>query len=106
MTKEFVKQITEPEETVEAIATLASEPNSRMVQLTFVGEETESPLITELIRAFDIEVNIVQGKITKIQNGSYGTLFVALKGEEHIINDAIAFIKEKKVDVEVIKNDQ
>ncbi|MCK0472758.1 methionine ABC transporter ATP-binding protein [Halalkalibacter sp. APA_J-10(15)] len=106
MTKEFVKQITEPEETVEALASLASEPNSRMVQLTFVGDETESPLITELIRAFDIEVNIVQGKITKIQNGSYGTLFVSLKGEERIINDAIAFIKEKKVDVEVIKNDE
>ncbi|WP_062047456.1 methionine ABC transporter ATP-binding protein [Bacillus sp. JCM 19034] len=103
MTKEFVKQITEPEETIEAISSLANEANSRMVQLTFVGDETESPLITQLIRAFDIEVNIVQGKITKIQNGSYGTLFVSLKGEENVLDEAITFIKEKKVDVEVIK---
>lgn len=103
MTKEFVKQITEPEETIEAITSLANEENSRIVQLTFVGDETENPLITQLIRAFDIEVNIVQGKITKIQNGSYGTLFVSLKGEENVLDEAITFIKEKKVDVEVIK---
>ncbi|OLS35216.1 methionine ABC transporter ATP-binding protein [Alkalihalophilus pseudofirmus] len=103
MTKEFVKQITEPEETTDAIKQLlADHPEGKIVQLTFVGEEAESPLITQLIRSFDIEVNIVQGKITKIQEGSYGTLFVALNGETDEVERAIAFIRSKKVEVEVI----
>jgi D-methionine transport system ATP-binding protein len=103
MTKEFVKQITEPEETVDAITQmLADHPNGQIVQLTFVGEEAERPLITQLIRQFDVEVNIVQGKITKIQEGSYGTLFVALNGDQAEIDKAITFIRNKEVEVEVI----
>ncbi len=103
MTKEFVKQITEPEETTDAMRQmLADYPEGQMVQLTFVGEETERPLITQLIRKFKIEVNIVQGKITKIQKGSYGTLFVALNGEKEEVEKAISFIRHKKVEVEVM----
>ncbi|MDV2684170.1 methionine ABC transporter ATP-binding protein [Alkalihalophilus lindianensis] len=103
MTKEFVKQITEPEETTDAIKQmLADHPEGHIVQLTFVGEEAESPLITQLIRTFDVEVNIVQGKITKIHEGSYGTLFVALNGQKEEVERAIAFIQSKKVEVEVI----
>ncbi|WP_227937360.1 methionine ABC transporter ATP-binding protein [Alkalihalobacillus deserti] len=106
MTKEFVKQITEPEETVDAITQMLKEhPEGQIVQLTFVGEEAERPLITQLIRQFDVEVNIVQGKITKFQEGSYGTLFVALNGEKAEIEKAITFIRNKEVDVEVIVHD-
>ncbi|WP_066156938.1 methionine ABC transporter ATP-binding protein [Halalkalibacter krulwichiae] len=106
MTKEFVKQITEPEETVDAITQMLEDhPEGQIVQLTFVGEKAERPLITQLIRQFDIEVNIVQGKITKIQEGSYGTLFVALNGEPSEIDKAITFIRNKEVEVEVIVHD-
>jgi len=105
MTKEFVKQITEPEETADAIShMLAESPEGKVVQLTFVGEETERPLISQLIRQFDIDVNIVQGKITKIQAGSYGTLFIALDGKPEQIEAAIAFIRSKQVEVEVISH--
>ena len=103
MTKEFVKQITEPEETTEAFTQMLEDyPGSHVLQLTFVGREAERPLITQLIRQFDIEVNIVQGKITKIQEGSYGTLFVALSGDKAEVDNAISFIKSKHVEVEVI----
>ncbi|MDT8860142.1 methionine ABC transporter ATP-binding protein [Alkalihalobacillus sp. MEB130] len=103
MTKEFVKQITVTDETVDAVEhMLADYPNGHVVQMTFVGEEAERPLITQLIRQFDIEVNIIQGKLTKIQDGSYGTLFVALTGDKDEITKAITFIREKEVEVEVI----
>ncbi|WP_100405348.1 methionine ABC transporter ATP-binding protein [Bacillus solitudinis] len=106
MTKEFVKQITEPEEAKETIQQLLSEqPDGQIVKLTFVGDEAERPLITELIRSFAIEVNILQGKITKIQEGSYGTLFIGLNGEKKEIEKAIFFIRTKQVDVEVISID-
>jgi D-methionine transport system ATP-binding protein len=105
ITKRFVKQVTEPEETKETIEHLLNKfPNGRVIQLTFVGEYAEQPLITELIRKFTINVNILQGKISQTQSGAYGTMFIHLDGSAKEVEEAITFIRERKVDVEVIDN--
>ncbi|MFJ5623315.1 methionine ABC transporter ATP-binding protein [Peribacillus loiseleuriae] len=105
ITKRFVQQVTEPEETKDTVAHLLENyPQGKVVQLTFVGENTESPLITKLIRNFQLDVNIVQGKISQTQNGSYGTLFIHMDGTDEEIAHAITFIKEQQVGVEVISN--
>jgi len=103
ITKRFVKQVTEPEETKETIDHLLKKyPNGKVVQLTFVGDGAEQPLINNLIRSFNLNVNILQGKITQTQNGAYGTLFIHLEGENDETQKAIDFIHDHKVDVEVI----
>ncbi|MFN7251869.1 MAG: methionine ABC transporter ATP-binding protein [Anaerobacillus sp.] len=105
MTKEFVKQVTEPEETVETVKHLLAETNTgKIVQLTFVGGDAEKPLITQMIRAFDIDINILQGKISHTQNGPYGALFVHIDGDDTEVERAIEYVKEKQVKVEVISN--
>jgi D-methionine transport system ATP-binding protein len=106
ITKRFVQQVTEPEETKETAEHLLSlYPHGRVVQLTFVGEGAEQPLITKLIREYPITVNILQGKISQTQNGSYGTLFIHLEGDENELDRAIEFIAQQGVGVEVISND-
>lgn len=106
MTKEFLKQITEPEETTDTITQLfEGHPQDRVIQLTFVGEGVEQPLISDMIRTFAVDVNILQGKITKFQDGSYGTLFIGLTGDSGEIDRAIDYIKGKQVEVEVIHRD-
>lgn len=106
ITKRFVMQVTEPEETKETIEHLLNKyPNGQVIQLTFVGDDAEQPLINDLIRKFSINVNILQGKISQTQNGAYGTLFIHLDGAADEIAKAIAFINEHKVEVEVIDND-
>lgn len=105
MTKEFVKQVTEPEETTETIKHLLAETNrGRIVQLTFVGGDAEKPLITQMIRKYKVDINILQGKISQTQNGPYGALFVHIDGEETEVEQAIEFVIEKQVKVEVISN--
>lgn len=105
ITKRFVQQVTEPEETKETVDHLLSlYPHGRVVQLTFVGEGAEQPLITNLVREFPIMVNILQGKISQTQNGSYGTLFIHLDGEESDLQRAIEFIGKQEVGVEVVSN--
>ncbi|WP_409302543.1 methionine ABC transporter ATP-binding protein [Peribacillus sp. SCS-155] len=106
ITKRFVQQVTEPEETKETIEHLLHQyPEGKVVQLTFVGDSAENPLITKLVRNYNLEVNIVQGKISKTQNGSYGTLFVHINGSEEEIVRAIEFIKQQEVGVEVMSHD-
>ncbi|MFJ7977517.1 methionine ABC transporter ATP-binding protein [Peribacillus sp. JNUCC 23] len=105
ITKRFVQQVTEPEETKDTVEHLLEHyPQGKVVQLTFVGENTESPLITKLIRNFQLDVNIVQGKISQTQHGSYGTLFIHMDGSDEEIAHAIEFIKEQQVGVEVMSS--
>ncbi|QOR66102.1 methionine ABC transporter ATP-binding protein [Cytobacillus suaedae] len=105
ITQRFVKQVTEPEETKETIEHLLDQyPNGKVVQLTFVGDAAERPLITNLIRNFNLNVNILQGKISQTQSGSYGTLFIHVDGDTNEINKAIDYIHSEQVEVEVIAN--
>ncbi len=103
ITKRFVQQVTEPEDTKETTRHLHEKyPEGKVVQLTFVGDTADQPLITELIRKHEITVNIIQGKISHTQNGSYGTLFIHLNGPKDEVEKAIAFIHTHRVGVEVI----
>ncbi|PGY15237.1 methionine ABC transporter ATP-binding protein [Bacillus sp. AFS031507] len=105
ITKRFVQQVTEPEETKETIEHLLERyPHGKVVQLSFVGETTEQPLITNILRDFDVIVNILQGKISHTQTGSYGTLFIHLDGQSSEIQKAIDYIHSQQVGVEVISN--
>lgn len=81
-------------------------PDGKVIQLSFVGDSVESPVITKLIRNYNLDVNILQGKISQTQNGSYGTLFIHLNGDIEEINRGIEFIKKQQVGVEVISDDE
>jgi D-methionine transport system ATP-binding protein len=105
ITKRFVQQVTEPEETKETADHLTElYPQGHIVQLTFVGESTESPLITNLVRNYNVTVNILQGKISQTQNGSYGTLFIHIDGDGEEVEKAVDFIRSQQVGVEVVNN--
>lgn len=106
MTKEFLKQITEQDDTEETIQELLSDAGSGdIVQLTFSGTSAERPLISELIRTFKIDVSILHGKITKVQGGSYGTLFIQITGDEVEKKKVLDYIMTKEVEAEVLRRD-
>lgn len=106
ITKRFVRQVTEPEETKETVEHLLQRyPSGQIAQLTFIGESAEHPVITHLIRHFDINVNILQGKITQTQNGSYGTLYIHLDGNKNTVDQAVEFLRSQHVGVEVVTNE-
>ena len=106
ITKRFVQQVSEPEETKETADHLLENYHSgRIVQLTFIGESAEQPLITNLIRHYNVIVNILQGKISQTQSGSYGTLFIHIDGNEEEVDKAVDFIRSQQVGVEVVTND-
>ncbi|MBT2657434.1 methionine ABC transporter ATP-binding protein [Bacillus sp. ISL-18] len=106
ITKRFVQQVTEPEETKETIDHLLERyPKGQVIQLSFVGESAEQPLITTLIRDYNVIVNILQGKISHTQNGSYGSLFIHLDGQPTEIKKAVDYLHSQKIGVEVLSND-
>lgn len=105
ITKRFVQQVTEPEETKETVEHLLEQYDSgQIVQLTFIGDSAEQPVITNLIRHSNVSVNILQGKISQTQSGSYGTLFIHIDGDDQEVDKAVDFIRSQQVGVEVVSH--
>jgi len=103
ITKRFVQQVTEPAETKETADLLIDRYHSgKIVQLTFIGESVEQPVITNVIRHNNVSVNILQGKISQTQSGSYGTLFIHVDGDEAEVDKAVDYIRSQQVGVEVV----
>lgn len=105
ITKRFIQQVTEMDDTKEIISHLVKKyPEGKIVQLTFVGDAAEKPIITELIKNMPVTVNILQGNLSQTQDGAYGTLFIHINGDANDINSSIDFLKDRHVGVEVITN--
>lgn len=104
VTKKFVSQVmgnTEEEDGISDI--IKSNHNGKLLKLQFIGESANQALISQLAKRYDIDINILQGKITNTKIGSYGTLFVQVTGESSEINDAIRYIEsDTSVELEVI----
>jgi D-methionine transport system ATP-binding protein len=101
MTKEFVKQVTESDEALEAHSDW-NVTKGLVVQCHFVGTTSGQPIITQLIRQFDLEINILQGKISRLKESSYGTLFLQVIGKQTETEQGIQFLKQHGVEVEVL----
>ncbi|HWQ31164.1 MAG TPA: ATP-binding cassette domain-containing protein [Negativicutes bacterium] len=98
ITKSFVRDIsTEFEESPRII-----DRGSRLIKLTFPDEAATQPVIWDIIRRFDIEVNIMAGHISSIQERSYGQLIISIKGKESLLESSIAYLSSKNLSVEVL----
>ncbi|MGV3466674.1 MAG: methionine ABC transporter ATP-binding protein [Heyndrickxia sp.] len=103
ITKRFVSQVSDQEDTNEVVSHLLRKyPEGEVIKLTFIGASAEQPVITDLIRKFPLTVNILQGNISQTRNGSYGTLFLHLVGNQAEMNNAVNYLKEQQVGVEVL----
>lgn len=104
VTKDFVKQITDMTPSDNQLSLLDIDPeDGTLVKLTFVGQVAQKPLVNELVHHFPtVELNILQGSISKTRGGSYGTLYVQLSGGKQDVMSAIEFIDNQGVQVEVI----
>lgn len=105
VTKKFVQQLMGDAEAENEFEHLVHTfENGKLIRLHFVGETTNDALISKLVKAYAIDISILQGKITRTQAGAYGTLFIQMTGEELEITKAIQHVTEKtSVELEVIR---
>lgn len=98
VTKSFVNDIsTEFEEGLYAI-----DKGSKLIKLTFPNDSAVKPIISDTIRKFAIDVNIMAGHISNIQGNSYGQLIIALSGEDLMLRNAISHLSSLDLIVEVM----
>lgn len=106
VTKKFVAQIMgEADEEVGFTSFISPDQNGKLLKFQFLGELANQALISELAKKYAVDLNILQGKITQTQAGSYGTLFVQVTGDSTEVQRAIEYVDTStSVDVEVIED--
>ena len=101
VTERFVKQVASEDDSLETVEHLIKKfPEGKIVLLKYLKEKAEQPFITNVIRNYQVDINIIQGKVVQTQEGGYGSLYVQLTGLEII--PALNYLKEVGVEVEVI----
>jgi D-methionine transport system ATP-binding protein len=85
--------------------TLSQSPtadSNLILRLSFIGHSTEEPVISSMIRRFNIDASILYGNIDHIQAIPFGTLIVELSGEQVALQQALSYLKTRELGIEVI----
>ncbi|WP_378954089.1 methionine ABC transporter ATP-binding protein [Pelosinus sp. sgz500959] len=73
-----------------------------IVRLSFIGHSTEEPVISSMVRHFNIDASILYGNIDHIQNTLFGTLLVELSGNSNDLEQALQYLHTRELGIEVI----
>lgn len=105
ITQQFVKQVSQYQETEESFNPLLSQHLSGAIfKLTFVGVQTHQAVISDVILRYKVSINILHGKISQTLNGSFGELYIHVEGNDLQIDSMLKLLKEQQIAVEVIKH--
>lgn len=77
---------------------------AKLVMLKYDQIMIREAIISKISVQYQIEASILYGNIEYIQDVPIGKLLLLLKGDSQAMNEAILFIKEFGVEVEVIEN--
>ena len=106
MTKEFISVLMGNDLPVDLRDVPISEKpieNGRLLlRLTFLGESANDPVISDLVKSFAINVAILYGNIDAIKDTPYGRMLVSITGPQEVINDALDYLRQRDLRIEVI----
>ncbi|MBV8618742.1 MAG: ATP-binding cassette domain-containing protein, partial [Curvibacter sp.] len=76
----------------------------RLLRLVFAGPQGERPLLSDLVRRFGLDLNIVHGQVDEVQGQTFGALTVLLQGAADALSDAVAHLNAAGVAVEELSH--
>lgn len=77
---------------------------AKILSISFLGESAGEPVISTLVRQFNVDANILYGNIDQIHDIPFGTLVVELIGTKNSLEKALAYLKGRRLKVEVLED--
>ncbi|TCT14229.1 D-methionine transport system ATP-binding protein [Natranaerovirga pectinivora] len=77
--------------------------NEKILRLFFIGDSATEPIISNMIKQFDIDITILAGNIERIQDSAVGNLLIKIKGSKESIASAMGYLEKNKLGIEVTK---
>lgn len=101
ITKELISFLPQDEERV--ISHLHNKEN--VYKIIFTGPYAQSPLISQMVRKFDIDVNILSGNIDELATGEVGHLVLKFIATDSAVQDSLKWLQEQGVSIESLAQD-
>ncbi|CDZ74545.1 Methionine import ATP-binding protein MetN 2 [Peptoniphilus sp. ING2-D1G] len=102
MTRSFMKSM---DSLVKEREVLSTNFGDSVYRLAYLDANYNEPILSQCIKTFDVDINLISGNINQLKEKSVGYLIIEIIGEEDEKQKAIDFLKDKKISVEVVENE-
>lgn len=110
LTKDFIRTATHLDQALETIighrAFAEQITNKWLVELSYVGNQTNEPLIAQLYSKYQVTANILYGNVELLQETPLGSLIVTLTGETNQRQKALDYLIRLGVRVNVLQKNE
>ncbi|BCG59108.1 methionine ABC transporter ATP-binding protein [Paenibacillus sp. URB8-2] len=96
----FTKQLVNSTLDLELPRKLNENRTKRLFKLVYRGERAEEPVISETVRKFPVDMNILHGKIEYIAEQPIGVLILNLEGAKESVDSAVSYLRTRVAEVE------
>lgn len=102
ISKRFLKDTVS--DIIETIKIDGKSSNEKIVHAVFLGDSARKPILSTMLKKFDVDANVLAANIEVIQSRQIGNMLIKLTGNKKDIEGAINFLLENDVKAEVLKN--
>ncbi|CEG28465.1 methionine ABC transporter ATP-binding protein [Bacillus sp. B-jedd] len=74
----------------------------KVYRISFVGNSAGQPLLSQLAKKFELDVNVLFGNITELQGTPFGNLIVEFQGSEKETLRALNYIHQQNVSIKEV----
>jgi D-methionine transport system ATP-binding protein len=82
----------------------AGQGTDHLFRFAFTGNDVDQPHLSEAVRRFNLNFNILHGQIDEIQGQAFGSLAILANGTQDNINQAMQYLREQGVVVEELNH--
>ncbi len=108
ITKSFIHTTSNLQKIEELVAedspVVRLQPGELIVRLSYLQRNVSEPLISTVSQKFGVSLNIIFADITIVQDAPIGGTVAIINGDRKQITEAVEYLIEKNVGVEVIKD--
>ncbi len=73
-----------------------------LIHLEFTGASVDAPLISQVTRKFNLDISILSSDMDYAGGVKFGLMLAEFFGDHTAVNDAVDFLRQNKVNVEVL----
>lgn len=103
-TRRFVQTIINTDVPDKIREKLLEKGQGQIIRLSFIGDNTAEPVISSLVKHFDVDVNILYGNIDQIQDTPFGMLIIECLGAKDNCHKAVEYLRKQGLRIEVLKD--
>ncbi len=104
-TRAFMRELAgdePPVELLERARARSGEEPATLLRIGFTGPAADEPVLSQIARRFELDLNILRGRIEDIQGASFGDLHVLASGAPNKVEAAVNWLRLRQLNVEVL----